>query len=381
LTQAEKDKVFRNIIRARSQLVLDDPFFGSLSLKLEVLEDPAWLPYPTFATDGRVLAYDSGYASTLSFDELVGIICHEVMHNAEGHPWRMEGMEPEAANIAGDHAIDPLIIDAKKVLPAGAHLYPPWYGKSLEWIYAEIMKNGMPKDCQGCGAGDKPRGIFVRPQHDDAGSDLADWQVAVVQAAAMARAQGKLPASMEQVVKEITHPRVDWKAALRKFFTRLSKDDWTWRRPSRRYLANKMYMPSLYSENMPGVAILWDTSGSRDDERSRAECAAEISAICEEVRPERVHVLYVDDGVRRMETFEAGDPIVFNPMGGGGTSFEEVWPYIEEHELDICCLIGITDMMVSDWGEEPASYPVIWCATNNKPAPWGEVIRIYETEN
>jgi predicted metal-dependent peptidase len=376
LTKQEKNKVFRNIIRARSALVLDDPFFGTLALRLEVVEDPPWLPYPTFATDGRVLAYDSGFASELTFDELVGIICHEVMHNAEGHPWRRDGRDPEVFNIACDFAIDPLIKDAKKTLPKGAHINPAWIGKSAEWIYGEIMSKGQPPDEPGTQQGPGGFGLVMDPRSDE-GTDQADWQLAVVQAAAAARSQGKLPGSMERLVQSITNPRVDWRAALRQFLARHAKEDYTFRKPNRRYLASGLYLPSLYSETTPPVGVLWDTSGSRDDEDSRAECAAECTAIFEETKPERVYIFYVDDGIRRIDTFERGDMVEFHPMGGGGTDFTECFTYIEEHqeELELCCLIGITDLMATFPQDEP-QLPVIWCSTTDHPAPWGETIRL-----
>jgi hypothetical protein len=44
-------------------------------------------------------------------------------------------------------------------------------------------------------------------------------------------------------------------------------------------------------------------------------------SILESQRPERVYVLYFDTVVQKVETYEAGQRIDLNPVGGGGTEF------------------------------------------------------------
>ena len=64
---------------SRRALVLDQPFFGVLSLKLEMIEDNS---EETLATDGKRLLFNSSYVESLLQSELVGIIAHEVLHCA-----------------------------------------------------------------------------------------------------------------------------------------------------------------------------------------------------------------------------------------------------------------------------------------------------------
>jgi len=67
----------RQLVKARSGLVLDHVFFGSLALRLRLVEDPkcktAW-------TDGVHLGYNPEFIGGLTLDETKGLLAHEVMH-------------------------------------------------------------------------------------------------------------------------------------------------------------------------------------------------------------------------------------------------------------------------------------------------------------
>ena len=63
--------------RARTQLLLNQPFFGTLCLRLKLV---AMSSLPTMATDGRRLVYNPAFVDQLTPAELEGVIAHEVMH-------------------------------------------------------------------------------------------------------------------------------------------------------------------------------------------------------------------------------------------------------------------------------------------------------------
>lgn len=70
------------IAKAREWLVLDQPFFGVLLLRLKVVED---MSCKTFWVDGVNLGYNPAYLQKLTDPELRGVLCHEVLHVANGH--------------------------------------------------------------------------------------------------------------------------------------------------------------------------------------------------------------------------------------------------------------------------------------------------------
>ena len=86
----------------------------------------------------------------LSDAELKGLIKHEVMHNACGHPWRKGARNHKKFNVAADYAINPIILDSGDKLPQGALIAPQFKGKSAEWIYDRLPDN---QDDDGAGFG------------------------------------------------------------------------------------------------------------------------------------------------------------------------------------------------------------------------------------
>ena len=77
--------------------------------------------------------------------------------------------------------------------------------------------------------------------------------------------------------------------------------------------------------------------------------------------------------VTASDEFEAGDEITLNPVGGGGTSSVPVFGWIEQSNLSPACLVFFTDMYPTT-PPVPPDYPVLWAATTNLIAPFGETL-------
>ena len=118
-----------------------------------------------------------------------------------------------------------------------------------------------------------------------------------------------------------------------------------------------------------------DTSTSfRDDELAIA--AAETGAIFTEVRPKAVTVIYCDSKVTRTQRFGTFDRFELQPSGGGGTRFQPVFDWVDEHlAATPACLIYFTDMQPFDRPKDPG-YPVLWAAIgdDHKDMGFGETL-------
>ena len=104
------------IQKARTALLLDHPFFGSLLYRLK---DRASEGVKTMATDGVSLLWNPEFVEALSAATLAGTLAHEVMHPALHHHLRRSGRDPKRWNVACDYAINPLLVDAGLKLPEG----------------------------------------------------------------------------------------------------------------------------------------------------------------------------------------------------------------------------------------------------------------------
>jgi hypothetical protein len=133
-------KTRRNVVRARSELVLDYPFFGHLALQMTLVEDchcdTAW-------SDGRTLAYNPHYARMLSREKLKGLMGHVVMHPACRHHLRRNGRDPETWNMACDYAINWILLEAGLTLPDGYLDDPDLRGKTADDIYTRLTADGF----------------------------------------------------------------------------------------------------------------------------------------------------------------------------------------------------------------------------------------------
>ena len=84
-------------------------------------------------------------------------------------------------------------------------------------------------------------------------------------------------------------------------------------------------------------------------------------------------MLYFDAVVQKVETYEAGQPISLNPVGGGGTEFGPCFEWVEERGIMPQTMVFLTDLYGSFPPSAP-SYPVLWASTGRRQAPFGEVI-------
>jgi predicted metal-dependent peptidase len=387
------------IQKARTALVLDHPFFGSLLFRLK---DRPSFAVKTMATDGVSLLWNPEFVETLNAATLAGTLAHEVMHPALHHHLRRSGREPKRWNIACDYAINPLLIDAGLKLPEGVLVENRFRGMSAEQIYnlleseADPAEDGSGKDQSGAagsgtnrgpgsdesgapGAPETEGGIgqvldAPEPEHDcqTPGEKAREWDVAVNQAMTVARQAGKVPAGLERTVEGAAEAAVDWRELLRRLWSETIPADYSWMRPNRRHLWTGLYLPGVVREGVGEVAIAVDCSGSISGRQLRL-FEAEARSILEGQRPERVYVLYFDAAVHNVETYESGQQITLNPVGGGGTSFEPCFEWLDERGIRPQTMVFLTDLYGSFPSSAP-SYPVLWASTGRREAPFGEVI-------
>tara|TARA_A100001015_G_C15044812_1_gene742774 strand:+ start:4395 stop:5492 length:1098 start_codon:yes stop_codon:yes gene_type:complete len=356
------------MLKARAQLLMENPFFGVLALKLKLVQKE---DVRTAAVDGVHLFYASKFIEKLSNPEVKGLIAHEVFHCVWNHMTRRHNRDPKLWNIACDYAINwHLVHECHFILPKDGLLDGDYKDMTADAIY-----NALPKeDAEQCPWGlvvDAPNGGLDQPK--TAGAIEADWQVSVNQALSTAKQQGKLPAGMETHLRDIVKPVVPWRSILWPFCTSITNDDYSWRKPNRAYISEDEYLPSLYTEGAGHFAVIIDTSGSCMDEYE--PFMAEIKAIHAELRPEKLTIIHADAEVAFTRHVDKFDEFPIDKVyGGGGTDFEPAFDWIDEHCPEIDAAVYLTDMY-GNFGD-PRSYPVLWCATTNVEPPWGQYCRV-----
>lgn len=124
------------------------------------------------------------------------------------------------------------------------------------------------------------------------------------------------------VFGDLLNARVDWRKVLRDFVTETcaGRDESSWRRPNRRFIADDVYMPSVIGTQMSELVIGFDTSGSCFGGADMTRFVSEIRTLLEDVKPAKCRVVYWDTEVTGEQVFENGQFAVHSlkPKGGAG---------------------------------------------------------------
>ena len=206
-----------------------------------------------------------------------------------------------------------------------------------------------------------------------------DVEVMVEQASNLAKSRGKTPGCADELLDAYKKPVVDWRDVLRHMMQSLTVVDYTYQRsmPKMHHLLEQYgaFIPDYHRENMGELVVAIDTSGSVSGAEV-AQFMGEIQSICDEVQPDKVHVVQCDSKVQCVDTFDAGQPFEMSKLRGrGGTAFHPVFDWVEEEGIEPVALVYLTD------GYAPApdvpDYPVVWGVTTDyQQHLFGEVLSV-----
>ena len=355
---------------------------------------------PTACTDGRNTFYGREYMAKLASSKRKGVILHENLHKAFRHTtvWRHLFKEnPTMANMACDYVINLMIMDGDNnfvSLPDGALLDHKYKGLDAGTVYRMIKEEAKGGTVHVKRVGDQ-EGKDVPVVEVSNGLDEHDWESAegmtneekealakdvdqaLRQGAILA---GKMSANVPREIGELLQAKVDWREAMREFVTSfcMDKDESTWRRPSRRWIGQDVYMPSMIGESVGRIVIGIDMSGSIGDEEV-GQFLGEVKKICETVKPEGIDLLYWDTRVCQHEKYEQDqlDNLISStkPRGGGGTDPQCIVDYMGKKKIKAECAVILTDGYVCSWGEG-WSCPTLWGITTDQTSQIGKTVHI-----
>ena len=340
----------------------------------------------TAQTNGVDVVYDRAFVDNLNDKQLAFLILHENMHKAYRHlvVWQsLRKKNAKLANMACDYVINLQIRDydpnnEMTDFPTDAQ------GNVLGLIderfrgmdSAQVFKI-LEEDQQGGGGQGEGKDSLDGHEWDEAQdmSDQSKEEVAKEIEQALRQGSmlvGKMGGNVSREIGDMLVPKIDWREALRDFVKTAmqGKDKTTWKRLHKRYIASDLIMPSSYSEQVGGIAIGVDTSGSIGGEELN-QFLSEVKSICDEVSPEQIDLLYWDTHVASRETYQGNELSNLvestKPAGGGGTQPACVPKYMKKHDIRPECLIILTDGYIpyqdpSDWAIEA---PVLWCIKGN----------------
>ena len=385
----------RRMTEERALLIKNNPFFGHLSMGLQL----ACAPCKTACTDGSRLIFDPAFAEKLSDQELQFVILHEVFHCVFRHCIRGKGLHSVLYNIACDIVVNSTILamwGQESMMIAGEkamHLAPD--GKegreyNAEEIYQMLIHqnhtNGisqMQTDNEGFEKSSFDRhdiwqGICDKAQLQD------NWNRKIQSAFRQCGDSTGMPQQVRTIVQDIARRSgLNWKQLLHDF---LQSDtyDYNFLPPDRRYAFSDFYLPAYNMDEEHQTADdIWvciDTSGSVTGEELTCTMAEILDAMRQAGLKGRIS--FFDSNITEPEPFEFENDLKnLTAQGGGGTSFHIIFRYLKEKLYpDLPRAILIFTDGYARFPEQKAALdvPVLWliCKGGNADVPWGQVIQL-----
>jgi len=272
-------------------------------------------------------------------------------------------------------------------------------GKDAEYIYAHLPDDGGGSggvgdssgqtvdsheewsqwgkgdgECDSKGDGNEKDGQSQDGQddQDSSGNMEQEWRGHVAAAATAARMAGKFPGHVEALVGTLLQPKLDWRTILRDMITSAVKSDFQLFPPNKKHLWRGFYLPSLTGESL-NIACAIDTSGSISNDDMR-DFLTEVKGICDTYSDYTLYLRAGDTHITQKWEIHPFDPLPKMLNGRGGTDYHEFFE--EAATLPISCLVVLTDMYPNNGFPKQPFYPVIWVATSDVKAPYGQHIRL-----
>jgi predicted metal-dependent peptidase len=367
--------------KAKAQIVMDYPFFSSILFKRGLQEDRT---IPTLAVPLKgAIKYNPDFIEGLPVPQIVWGLCHEVGHVIAQHSIRRKHRDPKKWNYAGDAWINDMLDDCKvgERIPDCVDM-PGSKDKTTEAIYDELPDGDDGGGGGGSGGGNPDK--FDNGLGDDVeyGDQLteseireieAQAKVDIAEAAQAAKARGKLPGKLANIVADIINVKTPWHDILERYMVSMTKGEYTWMRPNRRFIGQGHYLPSTGKTPTMGEVVLQvDISGSVS-QKETDYYNGHIKRIIDMCKPSKVHVIYTDTEVQQHDEYDNPEEVQIQFKSGGGTRMEAGFDFIAEQGIQPDVVVTLTDGY-DDYTEDPG-FPTVWCVSSpNKTVPYGETI-------
>lgn len=428
----------------RQTMLSRQPFVGTVAMSLNIkpVRDNR---LNTAATDGTNIYFDIDFLSRLSNDERIFVLAHEVWHNVLCHSLRLESRDRKLFNIATDVEVNEILradgfILTNDCLTAASQNLPP--NLSAEDYYDILLKRqqnkqSMPNgrnsnsgsgiNSDGGGSSEQSdeselpeeavnhtcseqfdKHIYKndRPEFDEATENAddrygkveqdADYRPNVndaaiekVREAAITAAQnlkkqaGELPGHIDRLIGKLLAPKVPWRDLLAQFITKCNGAKANWSVPNRRYVHNRIYLPSRTDDSL-NIVVGLDVSGSTDE--NLPKFLGEVSGLLKSFGEYTLNLIEADTRVCKHEVYTVDRPLEledgkYTPAGGGGTELHSIFNYVEDKQIDADAIIIFTDGENSTKFEEHEmpNVPVLWVLTphgTDSMLKFGQVLKL-----
>jgi len=350
-------------------------FLSTILFSLEI----KWsMDLPTAAVNGIDILINPQFFSRISADERIFLLAHEAWHVAFDHINRGKNFDLEKYNIAADYLINLQLKDENFSVIEGGLIDEKYRDMYTEQIY-DLLSN-TPKMSKNPSDGEAMGNDIQLPTKEQEGAIQQAVRDIIVRAATQSRLSkdkiGTIPGEVEIYLEELLNPILPWYTILQNYMTTYDKNDFSFRRPNRRYMSQNMYLPIQSSKSMGTIGVGVDTSCSVSDV-DFLQFVSEIDDIRQNLNPEKTIIIDFDTKIRKIHELEKDDSISSVQFSGrGGTNMTEMFQWFVDNPPEV--LIIFSDLECRQIREKP-NFDVIWICNgnpNNTLVNFGELIFI-----
>jgi predicted metal-dependent peptidase len=370
----------RDLDRVKSAIFLgkNAAFFGSLMCSLNF----KWSDeVSTAGTDAINIIWNPDFFAKLTAKARETVLKHELWHVARLHHLRQGSRDHQNWNRACDYRINNDLVTEGCSFDGLENCCKDSSFDALgimceEDIYDRLPT--MPPPPPDAGSWTNNGETDMLPQTDvRVNQAVVNAVVRAVQQAKLAGQPGSIPGGIEETLKQFLEPQIPWKLVLMNWFTDRIDEDYSWKRPNRRY--QDIYLPSRFTDDgrLAHLCYYLDVSGSISEEDVLI-FNSEVKYIQEVLKPEKLTLIQFDTRITHIKEFKEDDPFdEITIIGRGGTSLVEVKEHIEKN-LPTAAII-FSDLYVAPMERLSHDIPVIWVAVKNKApkVPFGKLIHIH----
>lgn len=327
---------------------------------------------PTAMTNGRAIWFNPYSYLALTPGQQLSRLLHETWHPALLHLDRVGNRNPRIWNMACDYFINLMLTDAGYEKIETWLWEPDYRGMSADEIYKLLVDNQPPGGFPEFDDEDlePPKD---EPERIDLQCHMDQVLIRAVMHSKMAGdAPGTVPGMVQTYLDKLMNPILPWYRILLKHMHGLNKNDYSWKKPNRRYFPEH-HLPSLYSESLDEIAAFVDISGSVSD-ADFTQTVSEVHSVIRQFRPRLLHFGQFDTEIKSMRKIKTVKELINTEFHGrGGTLIRPVIEWIAQNKPKLTLIFS--DGGFRHYPEDPGT-PVIWLVHNNPDwtAPYGKVI-------
>ena len=415
LSENKKNEYIKRLLMSRMRILVNNGFYGLLLMHMKFAIDEKC---DTAATDGIRIYFGPQFLDELSDSELDFVMMHEILHVVLQHCLREGERDKKRYNIACDIVVNSNIllsenmnVDAITLRKWGEAMHQTPDGKegyeyTVEQVYDMlpiVIENSMTLDTasasdeSGKGKPSKKKQDHTETIWDDHtkwGSveddgTLKDVWVKrfqdVCEAISVREAsglRGLIPMFAERLLKELRTPQTNWRMLLNEFVQE-EIADYSFTPPDRRFDDGPFFLPDFNDKQdvVKDILFMIDTSASMSDDMITAAYSEIKGAIDQYDGKLQGWLGFFDAAIIEPKPFSDEDEFkVIKPVGGGGTSFQIIFEYVNKYmvgKLPTSIIILSDGYAPFPPESETKGIPVLWLLNNDiVNPPWGKVTRI-----